>query len=76
MPAPSPTGGWLKRGMTTQEAQLRLRGLVGRCGCHDDEIKTHSLKVTLLSWCAKAGMDHDSRRLLGYHMAPGDKSMA
>eukprot|EP00971_Amphidinium_carterae_P340697 6479149-Amphidinium_carterae.1 len=46
MPAVAPSGGWLKRGMSTQEAQLRLRGLVGKYGCHDGEVKTHSLKTT------------------------------
>eukprot|EP00971_Amphidinium_carterae_P156274 3098324-Amphidinium_carterae.1 len=53
MLAHSPSGSWPKRGMSTQDAQLRLRGLVGKWGCHDGEVKTHSLETTLLLWSAK-----------------------
>ena len=35
----------------------------------------HSLKCTCLSWAAKAGVPRESRRMLGYHVAVGDKSM-
>jgi hypothetical protein len=34
-------------------------------------ISTHSLKATTLSWCAKAGVSEERRRLLGYHTQPG-----
>eukprot|EP00971_Amphidinium_carterae_P322416 6407956-Amphidinium_carterae.1 len=49
--------------------------LLGKTGCHGGPVRTHSLKVTLHSWSAKTGIDHDPRRLLGYHVAPMDKSM-
>ena len=34
-----------------------------------------SLKVTLLSWAAKFGMDKGVRRMLGYHAKKGDTTM-
>ena len=40
-----------------------------------ENIGAHSLKATALSWCAKYGIDRESRRMLGYHATPGDKSM-
>ena len=36
---------------------------------------THSLKATLLAWSSKAGLSHDDRRLLGYHMSSSDASL-
>ena len=38
-------------------------------------IGTHSLKATLLSWCAKNGVPREQRQILGYHAIPGVKSM-
>ena len=38
-------------------------------------IGAHSLKCTVLSWCAKTGIKSHSRRLLGYHIAPGDRAL-
>ena len=29
---------------------------------------THSLKTTILSWCAKHGMPLETRRILGHHL--------
>ena len=34
-------------------------------------VGTHSLRVTLLSWCAKAGISLGHRRLLGQHIKAG-----
>ena len=38
-------------------------------------ISTHSLKATTLSWLAKAGVSEEKRRLLGYHVMPGTKTL-
>ena len=38
-------------------------------------VGSHSCKATLLSWCAKAGVSRDDRRILGYHATPGDSSV-
>ena len=35
---------------------------------------SHSLKATLLSWCAKAGSSLTDRQLLGYHVVSGQYS--
>ena len=35
---------------------------------------SHSLKVTLLSWCAKLGTPIKARGILGYHAKVGDKT--
>ena len=40
-----------------------------------DRIATHSCKATLLSMCAKFGIDHANRRMLGYHTCSKDKSL-
>ena len=37
---------------------------------------SHSLKATLLSWSAKAGMPMAARRILGGHAKAGDKAVA
>lgn len=36
---------------------------------------SHSLRATLLSWCAKAGLPMATRRVLGGHAKPGDWSV-
>eukprot|EP00971_Amphidinium_carterae_P315511 6271280-Amphidinium_carterae.1 len=36
---------------------------------------THSMKNTLLSWCAKAGIAEGCHRLLGRHVKPKDRSV-
>jgi len=41
----------------------------------DIRVATHSCKATLLAWSARAGFDHDVRRLLGYHSGSADQSM-
>merc|ERR1712129_251285 len=40
-----------------------------------ENIGAHSMKGTVLSWSAKANLPRHSRRLLGYHIAKGDKTM-
>eukprot|EP00971_Amphidinium_carterae_P262875 5215025-Amphidinium_carterae.1 len=42
--------------------------IVGQTGVGGGHVKTHSLKVTLLSWLAKFACPHDDQSLLGYHV--------
>ncbi|CAE7491742.1 unnamed protein product, partial [Symbiodinium sp. KB8] len=42
----------------------------------DIRVGTHSCKATALSWCAKYGLGHGPRKLLGYHIPRADRSMA
>ena len=39
-----------------------------------NEIRSHSLKSTMLSWCAKYGIHTEVRRRLGHHVDPAAKS--
>ena len=69
LPAPG-RGGWQPSPLTAGQAGLWLRGIL--CGLGEEpssvtNVGTHSCKSTCLSWCAKAGVSLDIRRLLGYH---------
>lgn len=79
MLTPNPEGeGWLQRKLTMTEATTWMRSILKEAGVGDERLITvafHSLKATLLSWCAKAGIPLKSRRLLGHHAKRGDKSV-
>ncbi len=65
--------------MRTEELAVHIRELLITWGYDPKKAAmytSHSLKATCLSWCAKAGIDMDIRRILGYHVVPGDKTMA
>ena len=62
----------------TQEFANKLRDLLVRLGFEPEALATigsHSLKVTCLAWSAKFGVAKEQRRLLGYHLAPGDRTL-
>jgi len=62
--------------MPTSGGGVLLKRLLSNVSVPDlEEYGTHSCKATLLSWAAKAGLNHDVRRLLGGHAAPGDRSV-
>lgn len=66
LPAPKIGGGFCARPLSTQEAARWLRLLLsGTPG--SEKIRCHSLKATLLNWCAKAGLDKEVRAVLGHH---------
>eukprot|EP00969_Alexandrium_andersonii_P053180 2337087-Alexandrium_andersonii.AAC.1 len=78
MAAPLAGGGWSQRPMTSTEGGLWLREILSKHGVDPVELAnvgSHSLKCTLLSWAAKAGMRPSERRVLGYHSKPGDRSV-
>ena len=64
--APRVGGGFCARPLTTQEASKWLRLLLDGTACHDS-YRSHSLKCTLLVWCARAGLDREVRAVLGHH---------
>eukprot|EP00435_Cladocopium_sp_Y103_P055737 s2737_g18.t1 len=66
LPAPRLDGTFCARPLTTSEAATWLRGLLQGTG-HYDTFRSHSMKATLLGWCAKAGLDKESRAVLGHH---------
>ena len=76
MPAPAMSRGWSQAALGVTAAGEWLRNLLRRTETVGSiRIATHSLKASLLSWCSKAAISHDDRRLLGYHTASSDASM-
>ena len=59
LPAPKLGGGFCARPLSTTEAAAWLRSLLR--GTRDWEgFRSHSLKATLLIWCARLGLDRDT----------------
>ena len=66
LPAPRNSGEFGARPLTTGEAAVWLRELLkGLDG--SQQLRAHSLKTTLLLWCAQAGLDKETRSVLGHH---------
>eukprot|EP00971_Amphidinium_carterae_P062615 1239506-Amphidinium_carterae.2 len=74
MPVPLPDGTWSRARLTTTEASSWLVMVLRASRADYSCIGTHSMKSTLLSWCAKAGMSEGSRRLLCRHVQPKDRT--
>lgn len=76
---PSPiSGGWSSTPPSNAEANAWIKAFAAGCGMDDDavmRIGTHSCKPTTLSWCAKAGVRGELRRLLGGHSKPKERMM-
>jgi hypothetical protein len=79
MPTPNGSGnGFTKKPLSTSEASVWMQELLTAGGHSPDsvaDVRTHSCRATLLSWCAKYGVREGVRRLLGYHAKPADKAM-
>ena len=78
LPALGSGGAWLHVPWTTPEFAAAFRGTLLRAGFDHHELENigaHSLKATCLVWAAKYGLPKDVRRILGYHVAPGDRTM-
>ena len=74
MCAPKNASEFTKRPLTSSEASKWMKGLLKDVEQGSD-IRSHSLKCTVLSWCAKAGLSPDVREVLGRHSS-GTKSSA
>ena len=57
-------GAWMSRPISCSETTMILRSMLGSS---DKDLTSHALKVTGLSWSAKAEMPREQRRLLGRH---------
>ncbi|CAK8998152.1 Uncharacterized protein SCF082_LOCUS5511 [Durusdinium trenchii] len=66
LPAPRSGGGFCARPLTTSEAAAWLRGLL-KGTSNWESFRSHSMKATLLDWCARSGMDKEVRSVLGHH---------
>ena len=78
MPTPQVDGTWSKSRLATGPAGRWLTALLAKLDpgvVPPKPYGTHSCKATLLSWCAKAGLHHSVRRLLGAHVTQGDRSL-
>ena len=59
--------------MTTWLQELLVAG--GFSAEAVEDLRSHSLRTTLLAMCAKWGVRQGHRRLLGYHAKPKDRMM-
>ena len=70
LPAPVVGGGWQEAPISVEAGGRWLRSLLYRSGQDPSAVRalgTHSMKATLLSWCAKWGLAKELRMTLGYH---------
>ena len=70
LPAPVVSGGWQEAPISVEAGGRWLRSLLYRSGQDPSAVRalgTHSMKATLLSWCAKWGLAKELRMTLGYH---------
>ena len=66
LPAPDKTGSWNKRSVSASEATKWLAELLKQGGFNLEDVTSHSLKCTVLSWLAKAGTEPHHRLVLGH----------
>ena len=78
--APLGVADFLQRGMTSQESSMSLRKLLGLpepdATIGGENVSSHSLKATCLSWCAKRGLSPSSRSMLGRHTSVLNETFA
>lgn len=70
----SVSGAFQSRAATTGEATLWLRDVLAEMGCDSEDVSTHGLKATLLSWLALYNVAESVRRVVGHHVDPASKS--
>ena len=66
LPAPRLDGSFCARPLSTSEAADWLRALLHGTK-QSESFRSHSMKATLLGWCARAGLDKECRAVLGHH---------
>jgi hypothetical protein len=72
-------GAFSKTKLSTSDASSWLRDLLklGNFKAEQrDQVSSHSLKATPLSWCAKYGLNLATRQVLGYHASAANTSAA
>ena len=67
LPAPDKQGQWCARSVTASEATKWLNELLKQNSPNLEQVSSHSLKCTALSWLAKAGTEPHFRLILGHH---------
>ena len=66
-PAPKISGGWCQRALSAGEASVWVREIFSVHDIPCPNLSSHGCKATLLSWCAKYGLEPPVRLALGYH---------
>lgn len=74
-PAPAISGGFCKRALTAGEASAWLREICMFHGLPCAGLSSQGCKATLLSWCAKAGVEPGVRLTLGYHVGASSNTL-
>lgn len=77
LPCISPSGTFGSIPMGADDGGAWVVELLRRGGSTASEVVhvgSHSLKITLLSWCAKFGVPREARQILGYHIVKGTES--
>ena len=76
LPAVDTNGEFMNRALTSEEGSTWLNELLFMIfGVRpSNRVRTHSCKVTTLSWASKFGVQKHLRRTLGYHVAADDVS--
>jgi hypothetical protein len=67
LPSPNREGKWSQRSVTSDEASRWLVEFLKPHTGDLEDVSSHSLKATTLSWLAKAGSDPHHRTILGHH---------
>ena len=67
LPAPLKNGKWGARSVTSKEASKWLNAILAKLDGPVENVSSHSLKCTTLSWLAKAGANENHRLVLGHH---------
>ena len=65
----------MKDALQASEIDCYLRNVLKGEHSNVNEVRSHSLKVTPLSWLAKAGSSLSLRRSLGHHLDPGARAV-
>lgn len=64
----------LQQEATSSEVAKVLRLALQVDDSGPQNVRSHSMKVTGLTWCGRFGLDLATRRLLGHHLDPGARS--
>lgn len=80
MPSITADGSWSSSAMSSSQGSQYLRELVNSYAPKSLQrpkpLRSHSLKCTGLSWCAKRAVPQKFRKILGHHIDVGEVSVA
>jgi len=74
LPAVSASEVFQARATTTSEATPWLRDILAEMGLDSEDVSTHGLKATILSWLSLYNVEESVRRVVGHHIDPASRS--